>query len=352
MNLANVITIEHHIYEQQRYFPEATGVLTGLLNDMALAAKLIARETNRAGLGDVIGASASINPYGERQQKLDLFADDVIFRINDKNDRLCALASEERDDIIELLPHFSQGRYVLLYDPLDGSSNIDVNVSVGTIFAVHRKITSGGSGTLEDMLQPGYQLVAAGYVIYGSSTMMVYSTGQGVHGFTLEPSIGEFLLSHPNMSIPDQSKFYSCNQGYERSWTPAIQRLTRWLQGMDAEQPRDPLSARYIGSMVSDVHRNLLHGGIYYYPGDMQQPQGKIRLMVEAQALAFIVQNAGGYASDGIGDVLQIKPHSLQQRCPLFIGSRDLVQQAEQFIAQHDHEWKQAYAPYRESARA
>lgn len=347
MSMSKIITIERHIYEQQRNFPQATGVLTALLYDIALSAKLIARETSRAGLVDILGESDGMNVYGERQQKLDLYADDVIFRMNDHTNRLCAMASEERDDIIEIPTHFGKGKYVLLYDPLDGSSNIDVNVSVGTIFSIHRKITTGANGALEDMLQPGYKLVAAGYVIYGSSTMMVYSTGQGVHGFTLDPSLGEFLLSHPDIRIPEPPKFYSCNQGHEHKWTPGVQRFTRWLQGLDADHPRDPLSARYIGSMVSDIHRNLLRGGIFYYPGDMSKPEGKIRLMVEAQALAFIVHQAGGYASDGVGDILTLQPHGLHQRSPLFIGSRGLVEQAERFIRDHDAEWIDAYLPYR-----
>jgi fructose-1,6-bisphosphatase I len=239
---------------------------------------------------------------------------------------------------------------VLLYDPLDGSSNIDVNVSVGTIFAVHRKITHGERGTLEDVLQPGHKLVAAGYMIYGSSTMMVYSTGQGVHGFTLDPGIGEFLLSHSNIRIPEPPQFYSANHGREKFWTHGVRRFTRWLQGIDGEGST-PLSNRYIGSLVSDFHRNLLQGGVFFYPCDLRdanKPYGKMRLMFEAQAMAFIAANAGGYASDGVGDILAIKPHKLHQRVPLFIGNRSLVAQAEKFIQAHDKEWIDLYTPYRE----
>ncbi len=344
---SQIITIERHILAKQQGYPQATGVLTSLLYDMALAAKIIARETTRAGLVNILGATESSNVYGERQQKLDVFADEVILRMNTHTQRLCAMASEEHEDILEIPPRYGTGKYVLLFDPLDGSSNIDVNVSIGTIFAIHRKITTGERGTMRDMLQPGRELVAAGYVIYGSSTMMVYSTGQGVDGFTLDPSLGEFLLSHPDIRIPEPPMFYSANQGYEKGWTEGIRRYTHWLQGLDGES--EGLSQRYIGSMISDFHRNLLQGGVYYYPGDMNKPNGKIRLLLEAQALAFIARSAGGYASDGIGDILDLQPHQLHQRTPFFIGSRSLVEKAEAFIRQYDQDWIARYLPYRES---
>jgi fructose-1,6-bisphosphatase I len=347
--LGRIVTIERHILEQQRKYPQATGEFTSLLYDLALAAKMISRETTKAGLAEIIGEAGTSNTYGERQQKLDLYADDMIYKMNDHTERLCAMASEEQDDIIPIPTSFGTGKYVLLYDPLDGSSNIDVNVSIGTIFAIHRKVSKGERGTSEDVLQAGNQLVAAGYIIYGSSTMMVYSTGQGVHGFTLDPSIGEFLLSNDNIRIPEPPKYYSTNQGQEKYWTHGVRRFTRWLQGIDGEGGT-PLSARYIGSMVSDFHRNLLRGGVFFYPGDLQnptKPYGKMRLMFEAQSLAFLAAQAGGYASDGVGDILDIQPHSLHQRCPLFIGNRGLVEQAETFIHMHDQEWIDAYLPYR-----
>jgi fructose-1,6-bisphosphatase I len=349
-----IITIERHILEQQKKYPAATGELTSLLYDLALAAKLIARETTRAGLAGILGAATTANTYGEVQQKLDLFADDIIFKMNDHTSRLCAMASEEHEDIIEIPARFGTGKYALLYDPLDGSSNIDVNVSVGTIFAIHRKVTQGERGTLEDLLQPGRKLVAGGYIVYGSSTMMVYSTGQGVHGFTLDPSVGEFLLSHDNLRIPSPPTYYSTNQGNEKYWPEGVRRFTRWLQALEGDNDR-PLSARYIGSMVSDFHRNLLRGGIFYYPGDLQksaEPYGKMRLMFEAQALAFLTEQAGGRASDGIGPLLDIQPHSLHQRTPVFLGNRELVERAEAYIRQYDRAWVEAYTPYRSQVQA
>jgi fructose-1,6-bisphosphatase I len=348
MSKTKIVTIERHILEQQKNHPSATGTFTGLLYDMALSAKIIARETTRAGLVGILGASDDHNVYGERQQKLDIFADQTIFRINDHTGRLCAMASEEHEDIIAIPPHFDTGKYVLLYDPLDGSSNIDVNVSIGTIFAVHRKISGSAHGTAQDILQPGRRLAAAGYVIYGSSTMMVYSAGNGVHGFTLDPSVGEFLLSHENIRIPPTAMYYSANAGNEKYWTKGMQKYSRWLQGMDED--RKPLGHRYIGSLVSDFHRNLLRGGVFFYPGDMQDPSmpfGKMRLMFEAQAMAFLAEQAGGYASDGVGNILDLQPYSLHQRVPIIVGNRDLVEKAEAYIREYDHDWIEAYSPFR-----
>lgn len=351
--MARIVTIERHILEQQKQFPKATGAFTQVLYDMALSAKIIARETTRAGLVGILGETDDQNVYGEQQQKLDIFADQTIFKMNDHIGRLCAMASEEHEDMIEIPAHFDSGKYVLLYDPLDGSSNIDVNVSVGTIFAIHRKISSGERGTLEDLLQAGRSLAAAGYVTYGSSTMMVYTTGQGVHGFTLDPSVGEFLLSHENIRVPATAKYYSANQGNEKYWTPGMRRYAKWLQGIEGEG-RKPLGHRYIGSLVADFHRNLLRGGVFFYPGDLQEagkPYGKMRLMFEAQAMAFLAEQAGAYASDGIGDILDIQPYSLHQRVPLIVGNRDLVEKAEEYIRKYDPEWVEAYRPFREGVR-
>lgn len=346
-----IVTIERHIFEKQtKYYPEATGIFTSLLYDIALAAKMISRETNRAGLADILGETDGENVHGEQQQKLDIFADETIYRMNDHTGRLAAMASEEHEDILSIPPHYDTGKYVLLYDPLDGSSNIDVNVSVGTIWSIHRKITTGEQGTMEDMLQPGRNLVAAGYVLYGSSTMLVYTTGYGVHGFTLDNSVGEFLLSHDNIRIPEKATYYSCNHSYEKYWTPGVRRYVKWLQGIYGEGQK-PIGNRYIGSMVADFHRNLLKGGVFLYPGTLEnrkKPYGKLRLMYEAQALGFIAEQAGGYASDGVGPIRDIVPHTLHQRTPVFIGNRGLVEKAEEFIRESDQEWIDAYMPFRE----
>ncbi|RME46955.1 MAG: class 1 fructose-bisphosphatase [Chloroflexi bacterium] len=332
-----ITTIERHILEEQETHPEASGVLTSLLYDLALAGKFIASKTTRAGLAEILGRTGDINIQGEQVMKLDWLADQTIYRLNDHTGRLAVMASEERPDIIPIPERYPTGKYVLLYDPLDGSSNIDYNVSIGTIFAIYRRKTKSGPGTLEDCLQKGRDLVAAGYLIYGASTMLVYTTGSGVHGFTLDPSVGEFLLSHPNIQIPDKPRYYSVNQGYEMYWSEGVQRFTHYLQGRDGQ--RKGLSLRYIGSLVADFHRNLLAGGIFYYPADTKdpsKPHGKLRLLYEAAPLAFIAEQAGGYASDGHQNILDIQPTELHQRTPLFIGHRGLVEKAEEFIRKYD----------------
>lgn len=327
-----VFTIERFILDSQPDY--ARGEFTNLLYDLALAAKIIATKTNRAGLVDILGSAGADNVQGERQQKLDVFADDIIFRMCDHTGRLCALASEEREDVIPIPEKYRKGSYVLVYDPLDGSSNIDVNVSIGTIFGIFRTVDWDLRGRVEDVLQPGRNLVGAGYVLYGASTMLVYSTGQGVHGFTLNPELGEFLLSHPNLRLPDPPAYYSVNSSYYRRWSPAVQRYLRWLQGQEEEDPQ--LSSRYIGSLVADFHRNLLRGGVYCYPGEEAKPEGKLRLLYEAAPLAFLIEQAGGYASDGRGSILDIVPDTIHQRVPLFIGNRPLVDRVEQFVREDE----------------
>jgi fructose-1,6-bisphosphatase I len=335
-----IVTIERFILDQERYFPDATGTLTGVLYDMALAAKLIAKRTTRAGLEDILGSTGIENVQGEEVQKLDVYAERTIYRMNDHTGRLAVMASEEEEEIIPIPERYPTGKYVLLYDPLDGSSNIDTNVSVGTIFGIYRRLSPDGEpGVLADCLQPGRSLVAAGYVIYGSSTMMVYSTGHGVHGFTLDPGIGEFLLSHPNIKMPAKAKYYSVNQGYQRHWSTGVQKFTEYLQGDNPQ--RKELSLRYIGSLVADFHRNLLSGGVFYYPADLKdpsKPQGKLRLLYEAAPLAYIAEQAGGYASTGSQSILDVAPQELHQRVPLYIGDRTLVQKAEEFISRYDRE--------------
>jgi fructose-1,6-bisphosphatase I len=278
-----------------------------------------------------LGRAGATNIQGEQQQKLDVFADDIIFRVCDHTGRLCAMASEEREEIIYIPEQFKKGSYVLVYDPLDGSSNIDVNVSIGTIFGIYRCVDWDLRGREEDVLQAGRKLVAAGYVLYGSSTMLVYTTGQGVHGFTLDPELGEFLLSHEKMRLPEPPAYYSVNHAYFQRWSPGMQRYLRWLQGSEGDHAR-PLSSRYIGSLVADFHRNLLRGGIFCYPAETNRPDGKIRLLYEASPLAFLAEQAGGYASNGYKPVLDIEPTDLHQRTPLFVGNRSLVYQLERYL--------------------
>jgi fructose-1,6-bisphosphatase I len=335
-HMRKIVTIERFILENQPAY--AKGAFTQLLYDLALAAKVISHKTNRAGLVDVLGRAGTTNIQGEEQEKLDVYADEAILRLCDHTGRLCVMASEEHEDIVAIPDEYQKGNYVLIYDPLDGSSNIDVNVSLGTIFAIHRCRDWELRGRKEDCLQPGRDLVAAGYILYGASTMMVYSTGIGVHGFTLDPELGEFLLSHPNIRVPEPPAYYSVNHSYYSRWSEGIQEYVRWLQGRpDPEGERGPvLSERYIGSLVADFHRNLLRGGVFAYPAETEKPQGKIRLLYEAAPLAFLIEQAGGYASDGSQRILDIEPHDLHQRVPLFIGNRSLVEQAETFINHFD----------------
>ena len=328
-----IYTIERFILDRQAEFPDATGALTSLLYDMAVAGKLISSHTTRAGLADILGSAGQENVQGEEQQKLDIYAHRVIYQLNDHTGRLAVMGSEEEEDVVPIPNKYSTGKYVLLFDPLDGSSNIEYNVSVGTIFSIFRRKSTSGPGTLDDCLQRGVDIVAAGYIVYGSSTMLVYSTGDGVHGFTLDPSIGEFLLSHPDIQLPAKPKYYSSNQGYQRRWSEGVQRYTRWLQGEEGSE--QSLSLRYIGSMIADIHRNLLGGGVFYYPADTKSPNGKLRLLYEAIPMSFLIEQAGGYASTGYGPLRDVQPTGLHQRTPLFVGNRDLVEKAEEFIAKY-----------------
>lgn len=326
-----IVTIERFILENQP--EEAKGEFTNLLYDVALAAKAITHKTNRAGLLDVLGRTGDVNVQGEHQQKLDVYADKVIQRLCDHTGRLCCMASEEQPDIIRIPPEYKKGSYVLVYDPLDGSSNIDVNVSIGTVFAIFRCLDWEKRGRLADVLQPGKNMVAAGYVLYGASTMLVYTTGAGVHGFTLDPELGEFLLTHRQMRVPEPPRYYSINHSYFGRWSPAVQRYVRWLSRQDGQDAPE-LSERYIGSLVADFHRNLLRGGLFAYPAEVDKPHGKLRLLYEAAPLAFLIEEAGGYASDGRRSIREIVPHDLHQRVPVFIGNRSLVEKAEEFLEQ------------------
>ena len=323
----SVVTIERYVIEQERLHPEATGELSGILVDLALAAKMIAMKVRMAGVIDILGAAGTDNVQGEHQQKLDVIANEIVVKAMDHGGRLCAMASEEEADVIPIPDGFKLGKYLLMFDPLDGSSNIDVNVPVGTIFSVVKKHSRNGPrGELKDFLQPGRKQVAAGYVIYGSSTMLVYTTGQGAHGFTLDPSIGEFLLSHPDIKIPSTGRYLSVNDSYEPLWEPGVRTLMRRYRGIEGD--RKPLNVRYVGSLVADFHRNLLGGGVFAYPANTKSPKGKLRLLYEANPLAFIVEQAGGAATDGRTRILDVTPAELHQRTPLSIGSKDEVELA------------------------
>ncbi len=325
----HAVTISRFMIDEERNRPEATGAFTNILGDIALAAKVISREVNKAGLVDILGRTGDENVHGEQVQKLDMFANDVLYRALDHTGHIAVLASEEAEDPIPIPDKFPAGDYVVLYDPLDGSSNIDVNVSIGTIFSIHRKITKGERGTLEDCLQPGTRQLAAGYVVYGSSTMLVYTTGAGVHGFTLDPSIGEFLLSHPGLKIPDPpAKTYSINEAYFDRWSSGQQHLVSHMKREGG------FGSRYIGSLVADIHRTLLQGGLFMYPADRKHPQGKLRLLYEAAPMAMIVEQAGGRASDGRRRLLEIQPTGLHERPPVYLGSAAFVAMAERFLAE------------------
>lgn len=331
MPQSHVVTISRFLVEEERRHPEATGAFTALLHDIALAAKVIGREVNKAGLVDILGAAGDENVHGEEVQKLDAFANRVIYRALDHTGLVACMASEENETFIPIPEKFPAGEYVVIYDPLDGSSNIDVNVSIGTIFSIHRKISDGERGTLEDCLQPGSRQVAAGYVLYGSSTMLVYTAGSGVHGFTLDPSIGEFILSHPLMRFPDPpKKVYSVNEAYYARWSRGQQRLVTYLK------THGDFGSRYIGSLVADIHRTLLQGGLFMYPAESQKPHGKLRLMYEAAPMAMIMEQAGGRASDGRRDIMDIQPEALHQRVPLYMGSREFVDLAERMLAEEE----------------
>jgi fructose-1,6-bisphosphatase I len=323
---SKIKTVQQHILDEERLHPGATGDFTALLTSLTLSAKIISREVNKAGLVKILGETGSINVHGESVQKLDEFAQHTICSAMGHNGHLCVMASEESENIIPI-PGAKKGKYVLMFDPLDGSSNIDVNASIGTIFSIHRRVTNHSpDGRLEDCLQKGIDQIAAGYFIYGSSTMMVYTTGHGVYGFTLDPSLGEFLLSHENIRTPTRGRIYSINEGNMHSWDEGTRRYIDYVKDQQKDRGH-PYSLRYIGSLVADFHRNLLKGGIFLYPG----PKGKLRLLYEAAPLAMVVEQAGGAASTGSERVLDIQPMSLHQRVPLIIGSRDDVREYNRF---------------------
>lgn len=329
--MTETITLGQFIIRQQADFPFAKGELSRLLRDIGIAAKIVNREVSKAGLIDILGDTGEINIQGEHQQKLDIYADRQFISALKSGGECCIVASEENEGIIRLDTDVSKNaKYIVAIDPLDGSSNIDVNVPVGTIFSIYRRKTTEGRPRLEDVLQKGTEQVAAGYIVYGSSTMLVYTTGKGVNGFTLDPSIGEFCLSHPNMQIPESGFIYSINEGNYVHFPQGVKDYIKYCQIEDPATKR-PYSSRYIGSMVADVHRNLIKGGIFIYPVTASAPSGKLRLLYECNPMAFLIEQAGGRATNGNERILDLEITELHQRSPIFIGSKNMVEKAESF---------------------
>ncbi len=335
MTQRKLITLDEFTIQETRKFPQATGELSALLRDIGLACKLINKQVLKAGLVDILGQYGATNVQGEEQMKLDVYADEMLISVLKNSSDCAGIASEENDNIVCFDDPFSvNSKYVVLFDPLDGSSNIDVNAPIGTIFSIYRRVSELGKPCTEaDFLQPGHMQMAAGYVIYGSSTMMVYATKLGVNGFTLEPSIGEFCLSHPNMRCPEQGKIYSINQGNTCKYDDGIKAFLDLCMESNKEEGR-PYSHRYIGSMVADMHRTLIKGGIFLYPADKSNAKGKLRLQYECNPMALLVEAAGGLASNGHENILNIQPSELHERCPVFIGSRKMVEKALSFVQQ------------------
>lgn len=325
-------TLGEFIIENQSSFKYSSGELSSLLNSIRLAAKIVNHDVNKAGLVDIIGAAGDVNIQGEDQQKLDVYANDKFIQTLIKRNIVCGIASEEEDSFITVNSQDEnhQNKYVVLIDPLDGSSNIDVNVSVGTIFSIYRRVTPVGTPvTMEDFLQKGSKQVAAGYIIYGTSTMLVYTTGAGVNGFTLNPAIGSFYLSHPNMKFPEDGHIYSVNEGNYLQFPQGIKNYIKYCQKEEGDRP---YTSRYIGSLVSDFHRNMIKGGIYMYPQSSKNPNGKLRLLYECNPMAFLAEQANGKASDGLNRILDIEPTALHERTPFICGSKNMVEKAESFI--------------------
>jgi fructose-1,6-bisphosphatase I len=327
-----VTTLGQFIIEKQNDFPYAKGELSRLLRDIGIAAKIVNREVNKAGLVNILGDAGSTNIQGENQKKLDVYANEQFIAALSSGGECCIVASEENDELVRIDSAVSKNaKYIVAIDPLDGSSNIDVNVAVGTIFSIYRRVTKEGPAQLLDVLQTGTEQVAAGYIVYGSSTMLVYTTGKGVNGFTLDPSIGEFCLSHPNLKIPSSGTIYSINEGNYVHFPDGVKKYIKYCQVEDLATKR-PYTSRYIGSMVADIHRSIIKGGIFIYPTTSSAPTGKLRLVYECNPMAFIIEQAGGKATNGFQNILELPVTDLHQRSAIFIGSADMVSQAESFM--------------------
>jgi len=333
--MSGVTTLGQFIIQKQADFPFAKGELSRLLRDIAIAAKIVNREINKAGLIDILGDSGIVNVQGETQKKLDVYANDQFISALSSGGECCLVASEEDEEVVLINTDVAKNaKYVIAIDPLDGSSNIDVNVAVGTTFSIYRRISKEGPATVDDILQKGTAQVAAGYIVYGSSTMLVYTTGNGVNGFTLDPSIGEFCLSHPNLKVPKDGVMYSMNEGNYVHFPDGVKKYIKYCQVEDINTNR-PYTSRYIGSMVADIHRNLIKGGIYIYPTTASAPKGKLRLVYECNPLAFIIEQAGGRATNGFKRILEIDVTEIHQRESIFIGSTNMVLMAEDFMNQY-----------------
>lgn len=342
LNIKKLITLEHFISIEENKHRGASGEFTFLLHDLTLAMRIIAREVRRAGLNDILGMTNSVNVHGEQVKKLDEYSNEVIIKAMERGGHLCIMASEENDELIKISDQYEKGKYILVYDPLDGSSNIDINATIGTIWGLYKRNdhTATGDGTEEDVLQAGYNQVASGYTLYGSSTVLVYTTGSGVNMFTYDPTLGEFVLNNENVQIPKRGKYYSTNEGNYNLYSDNLKQYIDSLK-TSSDDGTKPYSMRYIGTCVADVHRTLLYGGIFMYPEDSKHPNGKLRLVYEANPLSFIIEQAGGKAIDGKERILDIKPTDIHQRVPLYIGSVDDVNELQSYL-EKDNKSKKA----------
>ncbi|TNE32523.1 class 1 fructose-bisphosphatase [bacterium] len=333
IKVSRFITLDNFITKQENFHPGASGLFTSFMHDLTFAVRLISKEVRRAGINDIIGLTDTFNVHGEQVKKLDAVANEIIIKSMNHTGKLAVMASEENEELIQIPSKYEKGKYVLVFDPLDGSSNIDVNVTIGTIFGLYKRISdSNGDCGVEDVLQPGYKQIAAGYALYGSSTVFVYTTGNGVNAFTFDPTVGEFILTYEKITIPERGKCYSVNEGNSYKWSPEFKKYINYLKEKSEDGNR-PYSSRYIGSGVADIHRTLLYGGIFAYPADLSNPQGKLRLVYECNPLAMLVEQAGGKATNGKERILDLKPTNIHQRSPLFLGSKYDVEECEAFLS-------------------
>jgi len=333
IKVSRFITLDNFITKQENLHPDASGEFTSFMHDITFAVRLIAREVRRAGINDIIGMTNTTNVHGEQVKKLDVLANEIIINSLNHTGKLAVMASEENEELIHIPEKYEKGDYVMVFDPLDGSSNIDVNVTIGTIFGLYKRVTgSDADCSADDVLQPGYKQVASGYALYGSSTVFVYTTGNGVNAFTYDPTVGEFILSYEGITIPERGKYYSVNEGNTHKWKPEFKKYIEHLKEKSEDGTR-PYSARYIGSGVADIHRTLLYGGIFAYPEDSSSPNGKLRLVYECNPLAMLIEQAGGKASNGKDRILDIQPTDIHQRCPLYLGSKYDVEECEAFLS-------------------